>query len=221
MKTRAAPTLIRALAAAAALWALLVLATPASAQDTPISVEVDYTQIAIDEVFTLTVTVTGSTSAPEPSLPPIDWAKLIDRSPVPPQIDRIGNTFVRKDINYYRTAADQDRLAHHRPRLGQDRGADLRGGADTGGGHAGRDRPCLPEAGAHPNCPPWPVARRRTGRVPGVGGGGQSVALRGAAGDLHLPLPQHLSVLRVAPGVRAAGVHGLLAPPGPALAGVQ
>ena len=101
MKTRTQSTLIRALAAAA-LGSLLVLASPALAQDSPISVEVDYTQIAIDEVFTLTVTVTGSTSAPEPSLPPIDWAKLIDRSPVPPQIDRIGNTFVRKDINYYR-----------------------------------------------------------------------------------------------------------------------
>ena len=101
MKTRAAPTLVLVLAAAA-LGSLLVLASPASAQDSPISAEVDYTQIAIDEVFTLTVTVTGSTSAPEPSLPPIDWAKLIDRSPVPPQIDRIGNTFVRKDINYYR-----------------------------------------------------------------------------------------------------------------------
>ena len=101
MKPRAAPTLFLALAAAA-LGSLLVLATTASAQDSPISAEVDYTQVSIAQVFTLTVTVTGSTSAPEPSLPPIDWAKLIDRSPVPPQIDRIGNTFVRKDINYYR-----------------------------------------------------------------------------------------------------------------------
>ena len=102
MKTRTQSTLIRALAAIAALGSLLVLASPALAQDSPISVEVDYTQIAIDEVFTLTVTVTGSTSAPEPSLPPIDWAKLIDRSPVPPRIDRIGNTFVRQDVNHYR-----------------------------------------------------------------------------------------------------------------------
>ena len=101
MRSSAAPALIRALAVAAVLGALLVLSRPAEAQDSPISAEVNYTQVSLDEVFTLTVTVTGSTTMPEPNLPPIDWATVIDRSPAP-LFGRVGNTFVPQEVNYYR-----------------------------------------------------------------------------------------------------------------------
>ena len=101
MNVRASPILTWALAVAAALGSLLALASTVSAQDSPISAEVDYNQVSIDEVFTLTVTVTGSTSAPEPNLPPIEWATIIDRSPVQ-LFGRIGSAFVRQDVNYYR-----------------------------------------------------------------------------------------------------------------------
>ena len=62
--------------ALAALGSLLVLASPASAQDSPISAEVDYDQVSVDEVLTLTVTVTGTMNAPDVELPPIDWATI-------------------------------------------------------------------------------------------------------------------------------------------------
>ena len=76
MKTGASPALVLALAAVTALGSLLVMASPASAQDSPISAEVDYSQVSIDEVFTLTVTVTGTMNAPHVELPPIDWATI-------------------------------------------------------------------------------------------------------------------------------------------------
>ena len=101
MKTRAAPTLIRALAAAAALWALLVLASPASAQDSPISAEVDYTQISFEQELLLTVTIAGSLNTPEPNLPPIDWAKVSGPTRVPLLIS-VNNVTSSQVLNYYR-----------------------------------------------------------------------------------------------------------------------
>ncbi len=101
MKTGATPALVLALAAVTALGSLLVMASPASAQDSPISAEVDYNQVSIDEVFTLTVTVTGSTSAPEPNLPAMDWAVVISQS-VARQIANFNNTIVAKEVNHYR-----------------------------------------------------------------------------------------------------------------------
>ena len=94
-------TLVLALAAVAALGSLLVLASPASAQDSPISAEVDYNQVSIDEIFTLTVTVTGSTSAPDPSLPPIDWATVLERFSAP-QLAMINNVTSSQVVNHYR-----------------------------------------------------------------------------------------------------------------------
>ena len=101
MKARSPSIILGTLAFAAAIGSLLVLSRPVAAQDSPISAEVDSNQVSIDEVFTLTVTVTGSRSALEPNLPSMDWATVIDRSPVP-LFGRIGNTFVRQDVNYYR-----------------------------------------------------------------------------------------------------------------------
>ena len=101
MRSRAAPTLIRALAAAAALWALLVLATPASAQDSPISAEVDYTQISFEQELLLTVTIAGSLNTPEPNLPPIDWAKVSGPTRVPLLIS-VNNVTSSQVLNYYR-----------------------------------------------------------------------------------------------------------------------
>lgn len=101
MKTGASPALVLALAAVTALGSLLVMASPASAQDSPISAEVDYSQVSIDEVLTLTVTVTGSASAPEPSLPNMDWAVVISQS-LARQIANFNNTIVSKEVNHYR-----------------------------------------------------------------------------------------------------------------------
>ncbi len=101
MKNGATQALVLALAAVAALGSLLVMASAASAQDSPISAEVDYNQVSIDEVFTLTVTVTGSTSAPEPNLPAMDWAVVISQS-VARQIANFNNTIVAKEVNHYR-----------------------------------------------------------------------------------------------------------------------
>ena len=101
MRSRAAPTLIRALAAAAALWALLVLASPASAQDSPISAEVDYTQISFEQELLLTVTIAGSLNTPEPNLPPIDWAKVSGPTRVPLLIS-VNNVTSSQVLNYYR-----------------------------------------------------------------------------------------------------------------------
>ena len=100
MKTRAAPTLIRALAAAA-LGSLLVLASPASAQDSPISAEVDYTQISLEQELLLTVTIAGSLNTPEPNLPPIDWAKVSGPTRVPLLIS-VNNVTSSQVLNYYR-----------------------------------------------------------------------------------------------------------------------
>ncbi len=98
MNARVHATLILALAA---LGSLVVLASPASAQDSPVSAEVDYDRISIDEVFTLTVTVTGSTSVPEPNLSPMDWADVISRSQAH-QITNYNNAIATKAVNYYR-----------------------------------------------------------------------------------------------------------------------
>ena len=76
MRTGAPSTLVRALAVAVTLGLLLVMASPASAQDSPISAEVDYSRVSVDEAFTLTVTVTGTMNAPHVELPPIDWATI-------------------------------------------------------------------------------------------------------------------------------------------------
>ena len=101
MKTGATTGLVLALAAVAVLGSVLVMTSPASAQDSPISAEVDYNRVSIDEVFTLTVTVTGSTSAPEPNLPPMDWAVVISQS-LARQIANYNNTIVSKEVNHYR-----------------------------------------------------------------------------------------------------------------------
>ena len=167
--------MIRALAAAGALGALLALVSPVSAQDSPISAEVDYNQVSIDEVFTLTVTVTGSRSAPEPSLPPMDWATVVNRSPVPPRIDRIGNTFVRQDVNHYRLKPTKI-------------GAHTIGPVSVNiGGQTYETEPIVvevtqagtgrasPRPAPTPFVPPWPVACLRTGRVPGIGRGGRCI----------------------------------------------
>ncbi len=98
MNVRALPTLMLALAA---LVSLLMLASPAAAQDSPISAEVDYTRVALDEILTLTVTVTGSTAMPEPNLPPIDWAEIISWSQAH-QITNYNNAIATKAINHYR-----------------------------------------------------------------------------------------------------------------------
>ncbi len=101
MKTGATSTLVLALAAMAALGSLLVMASPASAQDSPISAEVDYSRVSVDEIFALTVTVTGSANAPEPSLPAMDWAVVVSQS-LARQIANFNNTIVSKEINHYR-----------------------------------------------------------------------------------------------------------------------
>ena len=101
MRAAATGILLRGLLVAAAIGALLALASTASAQDSPISAEVDYTQVSIDEVFTLTVTVTGSTAMPEPNLPPIDWAEIISRSQAH-QITNYNNAIASKAVNHYR-----------------------------------------------------------------------------------------------------------------------
>ena len=101
MNVRGSPILAWALAVAAALGSLLALASTVSAQDSPISAEVDYNQVSVDEVFTLTVTVTGSTAIPEPNLPPIDWAEIISRSQAR-QITNYNNAIASKTVNHYR-----------------------------------------------------------------------------------------------------------------------
>ena len=101
MRTGAPPALVRALAAAAAIGALLALASPASAQDSPISAEVDYTQVGLDEVLTLTVTVAGSLNMPDPNLPPIQWATILQRFKAS-QLTQVSNVTSSQVVSYYR-----------------------------------------------------------------------------------------------------------------------
>ena len=101
MKSPAQSTLVLALAAAVALGSLLVLASPASAQDSPISAEVDYTQASIEQELTLTVTVAGSLNMPEPDLPPIEWARVSGPTRVPLLIS-VNNVTSSQVLNYYR-----------------------------------------------------------------------------------------------------------------------
>ena len=86
---------------AAVLGALLVLSRPAEAQDSPIAAEVDSSQVPLYQELTLTVTVTGSISMPEPNLPPIDWATVDGPSRVPLLI-AVNNVTSSQVLNYYK-----------------------------------------------------------------------------------------------------------------------
>ena len=101
MRSSAASTLIRALAVAAVLGALMVLSRPVEAQDSPISAEVDSSQVPLYQELTLTVTVTGSISMPEPNLPRIDWATVDGPSRVPLLI-AVDNVTSSQVLNYYK-----------------------------------------------------------------------------------------------------------------------
>ena len=109
MKARFQASLVLALAALGSL-SVLVMASPASAQDSPISAEVDYTQVSIEQELTLTVTTVGSLSMPEPSLPPIEWAKVSGPTRVPLLIS-VNNVTSSQVLNYYKL--QPDRLGVH------------------------------------------------------------------------------------------------------------
>lgn len=109
MNARFQATLVLALAALGSL-SVLVMASPASAQDSPISAEVDYTQVSIEQELTLTVTTVGSLSMPEPSLPPIEWAKVSGPTRVPLLIS-VNNVTSSQVLNYYKL--QPDRLGVH------------------------------------------------------------------------------------------------------------
>ena len=106
MKTGALSVMVLALATAAALGALLAMASPASAQDSPVSAEVDYDQVSIEQELTLTVTTVGSLNMPEPSLPPIEWARVSGPTRVPLLIS-INNVTSSQVLNYYKLQPDQ------------------------------------------------------------------------------------------------------------------
>ena len=60
---------------------LFALSTPASyAQSSPIKVEVDRKQLSTDQTLTLTVTISGSTNIPPPSMPPLEGFNVVSRS---------------------------------------------------------------------------------------------------------------------------------------------
>ncbi len=87
------------LAAALLVWA--AVAWPAAAQEPPITAEVNYSRLSIDEVLTLTVTVVGGVNLPDPELPAMDWAEVVSRSPAA-QITIRNNVISSREVNHYR-----------------------------------------------------------------------------------------------------------------------